>query len=326
MTIFFSIAKNMLKDIINDRLKRAEEKDKSKPNQMASSIGFGRKAELSAYKQILLKDLIKKLDEFKEEKNDEATKNTLYKLFENYRTLAKNKAAEFKVYNEGKFGDTMEDCQTISNKLFNRFNEVKLNDKILDNDPLTLFRCCAAEYFSQKISKLPTPKKKKSQGFFSNISNQVKKMTKTVISQNITPLEVSYEKEQLLLKTLSLCEDQLEKLKTDHETYTLNRKERVLEIVNGMLSDNKKLVNDHSTTKIPLSFSGIITVSLDGVRIGPSEGKLYNYLCNLCFELKEQISEYKKTHLNQPLVEKKPEPLRLSQNIAENQKIINNIL
>ena len=277
MTIFLEIVKKFLEAEITKVRDSSVEADAGLCNYFASTIGYGRDAELSGEKRGLAIKLLIDLANIKDKDKDVTSCEALKVLIDGFKLKAKE-ASEKKDYNEGTFGPAMLAACTLTDDIYKKLGSVKLLDIQHDDDPFNELRFQMANYFSQKVFDARSV----------SIINSLKSNPK-VSSSN----QVAKEKEALIIRSLLECQKDLQTLDIEHVDYAITRRKRVLQWIKTMREENIGVCKEHtSVVKIPLvSFSIFGKADANIPTLGPDEGFLEEYLKQADEKIRKDLSK-----------------------------------
>ncbi|KTD17805.1 hypothetical protein [Legionella jordanis] len=270
-TIFRDIVVFFVVHELRDEQSRAEAKNKS-------AFSIRRNTEFSQYKIDQAEKLKSEVLNLPGDKKDKQLLEDIRELVLNYKTTVAAECKRNKL-GEGKFGEALTKVISDVDVIYLTLKEKKLLDIHLEIDsqvepnyhlltseryvdPLHRFYYYAAFYFCHKAVN-------PNNSWFTGLLD--------FLLWN--SVEVSEEKDDILLRSLHSCQNALDELDTKKERYAIARANRVLDFVQGVLRGNVAVCVNHAALKdgVPLVTGTLANVNITPT-LKPTRGFLKYYM------------------------------------------------
>lgn len=292
MTFFLKITQAILQEELSNIVVKSKQKDESYANYLATLAGMGRNVVLSGKKRELAgkysgtlwmqsflaassgqeKEVVAQDQEEKVEKSskerrkdgkskhekpvapvtpglskpsiakkskDEGYLDDFKKLLDQCQIEAKAASDKAK-QGQGSFGPDIDRLKILVDRIFAKLNEVHLLENECTEDPLNIFRYHMASYFTKRVLIVWTKEN-------------------SYLGQTMaTGIELTSQKEQLVLTSLQTIEEDLEVLNMSHPRYAQKRKKDVITEIERLIKNNKEVCKQHG---IPIMTTAVTAVS-----------------------------------------------------------------
>lgn len=239
MTIFVKIGKLFLVKAIEEAIERSTQTDASSTTSTLSLFHCSRGLELSKNKRTALGELIKAIKKLENGENDSISRHQFQTLITRYKSKLASLAQE-KRLSEGETGAALTQTLELIQTTYTQLHSLGLLNIANTGDALYFFRYYAARYFVMKIYA------DQRLNLIQNLSEQ---------SYLSSFRERAQERAELIVKALSACVADLDRLDKHHPQYQAAVVRQVNINIDALLRDERGL---HEKYGKPLD----ITISL----------------------------------------------------------------